>query len=318
MFTMYKLRTLSPDAEARLGPYQASALDGARRRAHAHRALAADGAPRRAAAAVERRRGRHVARRPAPDPPGVLRAALRGDPAVLAAARRAPGAHRLRPAADGARHVVGGEARPRPRVARRPLRRALPEPDRRDRVAGAAARRGRRAGPATGRRSRDVRDLRHRSPSTAGRSTRRAVRAMADALVHRGPDSEGVFADGPGRARRAAAGDHRPRARRPADAQRGRRRVTVVQNGELYEHRRAAGRPRARAGTAFALALRHRGAAAPATRSAAPTSPRACAGCSPSRSGTRASAGSCSPATRSGSSRSTTASRTACSPSPRS
>jgi lipopolysaccharide/colanic/teichoic acid biosynthesis glycosyltransferase len=27
MFTMYKLRTLSPDAEARLGPYQASALD---------------------------------------------------------------------------------------------------------------------------------------------------------------------------------------------------------------------------------------------------------------------------------------------------
>src|SRR6185503_11202753 len=27
MFTMYKLRTLSRDAEARLGPYQASALD---------------------------------------------------------------------------------------------------------------------------------------------------------------------------------------------------------------------------------------------------------------------------------------------------
>jgi lipopolysaccharide/colanic/teichoic acid biosynthesis glycosyltransferase len=27
MFTMYKLRTLKPDAEARLGPYQASALD---------------------------------------------------------------------------------------------------------------------------------------------------------------------------------------------------------------------------------------------------------------------------------------------------
>ena len=27
MFTMYKLRTLTPDAETRLGPYQASALD---------------------------------------------------------------------------------------------------------------------------------------------------------------------------------------------------------------------------------------------------------------------------------------------------
>src|ERR1700750_3503389 len=27
MFTMYKLRTLKPDAETRLGPYQASALD---------------------------------------------------------------------------------------------------------------------------------------------------------------------------------------------------------------------------------------------------------------------------------------------------
>ena len=30
-----------------------------------------------------------------------------------------------------------------------------------------------------------------------GEVDERAVRAMADALVHRGPDSEGLFADGP-------------------------------------------------------------------------------------------------------------------------
>jgi asparagine synthase (glutamine-hydrolysing) len=65
----------------------------------------------------------------------------------------------------------------------------------------------------------------------------RAVRAMADALVHRGPDSEGVFADGPvGLAARRLAiidldrGDQ-PMANEDAT-------VTVVQNGELYEHRR--------------------------------------------------------------------------------
>src|SRR3954447_1932455 len=65
----------------------------------------------------------------------------------------------------------------------------------------------------------------------------RAVRAMADALVHRGPDSEGVFVEGPvGLAARRLAiidldrGDQ-PMANEDAT-------VTVVQNGELYEHRR--------------------------------------------------------------------------------
>src|SRR3954465_4652600 len=69
----------------------------------------------------------------------------------------------------------------------------------------------------------------------------RAVRAMADALVHRGPDSEGVFADGPvGLAARRGGGGGAaggggggggagPRAPPPpppppADAQRGRQR----------------------------------------------------------------------------------------------
>src|SRR4051812_3130723 len=65
----------------------------------------------------------------------------------------------------------------------------------------------------------------------------RAVRAMADAIVHRGPDSEGVFADGPVAlaARRLAIIDL-DRGDQPMSNEDGS--VTVVQNGELYEHRR--------------------------------------------------------------------------------
>jgi asparagine synthase (glutamine-hydrolysing) len=65
----------------------------------------------------------------------------------------------------------------------------------------------------------------------------RAVRRMADALVHRGPDSEGVFADGPAAlaARRLAIIDldHGDQPMASEDGS-----VTVVQNGELFEHRR--------------------------------------------------------------------------------
>src|SRR3954451_17758950 len=65
----------------------------------------------------------------------------------------------------------------------------------------------------------------------------RAVRAMAAALAHRGPDDEGLVVDGPAvlAARRLAIIDlalgHQPMA-----GEHGR--VHVVQNGELYEHRR--------------------------------------------------------------------------------
>ena len=48
-------------------------------------------------------------------------------------------------------------------------------------------------------------------------------RAMSETLVHRGPDSDGLFDEGAGGAGGAAALDHRPRGRRPADRQRGRR-----------------------------------------------------------------------------------------------
>src|SRR5919205_584064 len=63
------------------------------------------------------------------------------------------------------------------------------------------------------------------------------LRAMADALVHRGPDSEGLLVDGPaglaagGLAIIALARGHQPMANEDGT-------VHVVQNGELYEHRR--------------------------------------------------------------------------------
>src|SRR3954464_15959683 len=64
----------------------------------------------------------------------------------------------------------------------------------------------------------------------------RAVRAMADALVHRGPASEGLFVDGPvGLAARRLAIIDLARGDQPMRNEDGS--VTVVQNGELYEHR---------------------------------------------------------------------------------
>ena len=45
---------------------------------------------------------------------------------------------------------------------------------------------------------------------------------MSATLVHRGPDADGIVRRRPGRPRRAAALDHRPRDRRPADRERGR------------------------------------------------------------------------------------------------
>ena len=99
---------------------------------------------------------------------------------------------------------------------------------------------------------------------------RRTVRAMADALVHRGPDSEGVFADGPVAlaARRLAIIDL-ARGDQPMRNEDGS--VTVVQNGELYEHGRC--RPTSSgAGTASRRTATPR-CCRTSTRSAAPTSP---------------------------------------------
>jgi asparagine synthase (glutamine-hydrolysing) len=63
-----------------------------------------------------------------------------------------------------------------------------------------------------------------------------ALRAMAGTLVHRGPDSEGVFADGPvGLAARRLAIIDLEHGDQPMANEDGT--VHVVQNGELYDHR---------------------------------------------------------------------------------
>src|SRR5919199_1400541 len=65
----------------------------------------------------------------------------------------------------------------------------------------------------------------------------RAVRSMADALGHRGPDSEGLLPAGRvGRAARRLAIIDLARGDQPMRNEDGS--VVVVQNGELYEHRR--------------------------------------------------------------------------------
>src|SRR3954447_1871549 len=68
-----------------------------------------------------------------------------------------------------------------------------------------------------------------------GAVDRDALVAMRDAMVHRGPDDEGLFLDGPVglAARRLSiidlAGGHQPISTEDGS-------VTVVQNGEIYNH----------------------------------------------------------------------------------
>ena len=137
---------------------------------------------------------------------------------------------------------------------------------------------------------------------------------MNERLVHRGPDSEGALPRGRRRLGDAPSLDHRPRARRPADLQRGRQRSPSSRT--------------ARSTTTASCAASSSGAAtaspppptprfsSTSTRSTASGSSSACAGCSRSRSGTRASSACSWPATASGSSRSTTARRGGRSPLP--
>src|SRR5437016_1932109 len=92
-------------------------------------------AARRDPAVLERAARRHEPRRPAPDPPRVLRRARARAARVLAAPRRAPRPHRARTDTPRLRDVDGGEARARPRMDRRPFGAPLSAHRDRDRLA---------------------------------------------------------------------------------------------------------------------------------------------------------------------------------------
>ena len=140
-----------------------------------------------------------------------------------------------------------------------------------------------------------VRNLRDRDDATAPRDVE-ALRAMSDLLVHRGPDSAGEHVDGGVAPRGTAPLDHRPRARRPADRERGRELRRRPERRDLQLPRSCA-RELERAGHRFAHTLRHRGARPPLRGARARLRASGCAGCSRWRSGTRGAAASCSRAT---------------------
>ena len=66
-----------------------------------------------------------------------------------------------------------------------------------------------------------------------------SIRAMTDAISHRGPDGEGFFTDHVVSARAPPAGDHRPRRRPSADGQRGRHLLDRLQRRDLQPPRAA-------------------------------------------------------------------------------
>src|SRR3954447_20715191 len=78
-----------------------------------------------------------------------------------------------------------------------------------------------------------------------GRADEGAVRAMSAALVHRGPDGEGILVDGPcGLANRRLAIIDLAHGDQPMGNEDGS--VQVVHNGELYDHAAVARELRAR------------------------------------------------------------------------
>ena len=260
-------------------------------------------------------RGDMSDRRPAPDPARPSSSELCEEiPQYWQRLVVRPGRDRLRPAADDARDVVGGEARARPRVHRRPLGPPLPPRARRDASARSPSDAGRPR--AAGRGAPIPRWLDCaamcgicglRVARRARPSTRRRRRAMNDDARPPRPRQRRRLRGGPGRARRAAALDHRPRGRRPADRQRGRPRPASSRTARSTTTASCA-RARAPRATASPPTATPRSSST-STRSAAPAFVERPARDVRDRAlGRGASGASCSPATASASSRSTTAS----------
>ena len=137
---------------------------------------------------------------------------------VLAAARRASGADRLRAGAARLRDVDGGEARARPRVDRRPLGAPLPAHALADRLARAAPVRARLADPSD-----------YTSSRESSRSRSRWTRCMTSSAIRPSLPQRDDRRCAPPRAARAAARWYGQRAL--LDARRRRRRRTARGSG---------------------------------------------------------------------------------------
>ena len=277
IFHMFKFRTLKRDAESRLGPYYGQELSirtaaEVTRLGRWLRASQLDEMPQ----LWNVLRGDMSIVGPRPIRPTFFEELAAGDPPVLAASRRQARADRARADAHGPRGVVGGEARARSRVHRRPLGRPLSARGRRDGLArDQAVRRGRVGAPAR-RASLDSGAMcgicglasLDGSPVDSG-----PLEAMNETLRHRGPDSAGTLVDGPVAlaSRRLSiidlAGGDQPIGNEDGSIQ-------VVQNGEIYNHLELRGDART-ARAPLPHGERHRGPPAPLRGVRAALRPRA-------------------------------------------
>ncbi len=237
VFAMYKFRTLRAGRRGAPRPHLGDELDRAdRARATRGRPGPAADAARRAAAALQRRcAGDMAIVGPRPIRPRVLRGAGRRDP------RRTGSGSSSGPGLTGlaqlrmTREMTWAEklAHDLEFIADRSVRLYL---------AVIAATAARRVAAVAGGRTRRAECAASAGLLAARRGARRerdALEAMSAALVHRGPDGSGIYLEGPrGLAARRLSiidldGGHQPVS--TADGA-----VTVVQNGEIYNHARPA------------------------------------------------------------------------------
>ena len=237
LFTMLKFRTLRRGAEERLGPYLGEELvrrTRPRRRRRSARWLRGTPAGRDPAAPGTCCRGDMSFVGPRPIRPRFFEELATELPAYWQRLVVRPGLTGLRAGAARLRDLDGGEARPRPRVDRRPIRAPLPA----DAVRATAS-----AGRAAARLRGVLADRARRLAAVCGiagivSTARRrpgALAAMSATLVHRGPDSDGWCVDGPVglAARRLSIIDLETATSRSRTRT---ARVVVVQNGEIYNY----------------------------------------------------------------------------------